>query len=140
MGGTKMSEHQTILLVDDDKSFLEATSNVLESVGFRTIKASSPGECFDIVQKDLPDLVILDVMMARLDTGFEICRKLKHEARTKNIPILMLSAVDKKFPFDFKDSAGEADWLPSNDFLDKPVEASELIKHVKQLLEDKKST
>jgi len=129
-----MAEQKTILLVDDDPSFLDATATVLESFGYRTAKALNPGECFEFISRELPDLIILDVMMARLDSGFETCRKLKSEAKTKNIPILMLSAIDKKYPFDFSSVAGEPDWLPVNDFVDKPVEAMELVEHVRRLL------
>ena len=76
-----------------------------------------------------------DVMMARLDSGFDCCRKLKTDEKTKHIPILMLTAIDKKYPFDFGEVAGEQDWLPVDDFMDKPVEAKELLEHVRKLLE-----
>ena len=131
-----MADQKSILLVDDDPSFLEATSNVLESFGYQTRRAMSLKACFDELQKELPDLMILDVMMARMDTGFEISRKVKADDKTRQIPILMLTAVDKKYPFDFGDSAGEPDWLPVDDFLDKPVEAMELVKHVRKLLKE----
>jgi len=129
-----MPEKKFILLVDDDPNFLDATITVLESFGYRTQRASSPEECFTRLKKELPDLIILDVMMARLDSGFDCCRKIKTEDRTKHIPILMLTAVDKKYPFDFGGAAGEADWLPVNDFMDKPVEAMELVEHVRKLI------
>lgn len=131
-----MADQKSILLVDDDPSFLEATANVLESFGYKTRRAMSPDACFEELQKELPDLMILDVMMARMDTGFEICRKVKTDDRTKQIPILMLTAVDKKYPFDFGGSAGDADWLPVDDFMDKPVEAMELVRHVRKLLKE----
>jgi len=130
-----MAEQKSILLVDDDPSFLDATSIVLESFGYKTIKALNPTECFEYIEKELPSLIVLDVMMARLDSGFDCCRKLKSDDRTKHIPILMLTAVDKKYPFDFGSAAGEPDWLPVDDFMDKPVEAMELIEHIEKLLE-----
>jgi len=129
-----MSEQKLILLVDDDPSFLDATTNVLEGFGYRTRKAMNPKECFEELEKELPNLIILDVMMARLDSGFDVCRKLKSNDRTKQIPILMLTAVDKKYPFDFGSVAGEPDWLPVEDFMDKPVEAMELVEHIRTLL------
>lgn len=132
-----MAEQKSILLVDDDPSFLDATAIVLESFGYKAIKALNPEECFEELKKELPDLIILDVMMARLDSGFDVCRKLKTDERTKEIPILMLTAVDKKYPFDFGSVAGEPDWLPVDDFLDKPVEAMELVEHVRKLLKEK---
>jgi CheY-like chemotaxis protein len=129
-----MSDQKSILLVDDDPTFLDATTTVLDGFGYRTRRATSPAECFEELKKELPDLIILDVMMARLDSGFEVSRKLRADDRTKDIPILMLTAVDKKYPFDFGDAAGDPDWLPVDDFMDKPVEAMELIEHVRNLL------
>jgi len=129
-----MTDQKTILLVDDDPNFLDATCSVLDSFGYKTARAMSPKECFDYLKDNKPDLVILDVMMARLDSGFEMCRKLKADVKTESIPILMLTAVDKKYPFDFGKSAGDPDWLPVNDFLDKPVDAMELVEHVRKLL------
>ncbi len=129
-----MDEQKLILLVDDDPNFLDATETVLESFGFRIKRAMSPEECFNQLKIELPDLIILDVMMARLDSGFDCCRKLKADDRTKHIPILMLTAVDKKYPFDFGGAAGEADWLPVDDFIDKPVEAMELVEHIRRLI------
>ncbi|MCK4330679.1 response regulator [candidate division WOR-3 bacterium] len=131
-----MAEQKLILLVDDDPSFLEATSTVLESFRYRTKKVMNPEECFESLKKELPDLIILDVMMARLDSGFDVCRRLKADDRTRQIPILMLTAVDKKYPFDFGSAAGEKDWLPVDEFLDKPIEAMELVEHVRKLLKE----
>ncbi|MCD6101524.1 response regulator [candidate division TA06 bacterium] len=132
-----MSKHKSILFVDDDPSFLEATTNVLESFGYSVIKALNPKKCFETLDKELPDLIILDVMMARIDSGFDVCRKLKTDNRTKGIPILMLTAVDKEYPFDFGKTAGDPDWLPVEDFIDKPVEAMELVEHIRVLLKEK---
>jgi two-component system alkaline phosphatase synthesis response regulator PhoP len=131
-----MADRKTILLVDDDPDFLEATASVLEGFGYRTRRAMSPKECFEELQKKLPDLIVLDVMMVRMDSGFEVCRKLKSDERTRRVPILMLTAIDKKFPFSFGEAAGDDDWLPVDDFLDKPVEAMELVKHIQKLLKE----
>ncbi|MCK4339201.1 MAG: response regulator [Candidatus Cloacimonetes bacterium] len=131
-----MSNQKSILFVDDDPSFLDATTNVLESFGYRVTKALNTKECFIALEKELPDIIILDVMMARIDSGFDVCRKLKADDKTKEIPILMLTAVDKKYPFEFGYSAGDSDWLPVDDFLDKPVEAMELVDHIRKLLKE----
>lgn len=123
-----------ILIVDDDPSFVEATSRVLEGCGYRTTAALSPGECYERLESELPDLIILDVMMARLNSGFDVCRKLKKDVKTKHIPILMLTAIDKTYPFDFGSEAGDEDWLPVDDYVDKPVEAPVLLSHIQRLL------
>jgi len=125
-----------VLMVDDDPTFLEATKLVLQGSGYRVATALSPEECFNrLTKKDMPDLIILDVMMIRNDSGFDVCRELKRNPQTKDIPILMLTAVDQKYPtLNFAAAAGDESWLPVDDFLDKPVEAHILIEHVKKLL------
>lgn len=129
-----MSEQKNILFVDDDPDFLEATSYVLESYNYKVTRASSTKQCFSALKEELPDIILLDVMMLRLDTGFEICRKLKSDPKTKDIPVLMLTAIDKEYPFQFSKSSGDPDWLPADGFIDKPVEASELIKQINKFI------
>lgn len=123
-----------ILIVDDDPSFLEATSGVLEGCGYQVATALNPEECFQRLEAVLPDLIILDVMMVRLDSGFDVCRKLKKDPKTKHIPVLMLTAIDSTYPFRFGSEAGDEDWLPVDDYVDKPVEAPVLLRHIQRLL------
>lgn len=129
-----MSNQKHILCVDDDLNFLNAIANILEGFNYKIMKAKSPQECFETIELKLPDLIILDVMMAQVDSGFDICRKLKTEEKTKAIPILILSGIDKKYPFHFGKSGTDLDWMPYDVFLDKPVQANELLEHVQRLL------
>jgi CheY-like chemotaxis protein len=122
-------------MVDDDPNFLEATKAVIEGSGYRVVTAMSPDECFEKLKVEKPALVILDVMMVRDSSGFDCSRELKRNPETKDIPILMLSAVDQKYPgFEFSQAAGDEAWLPVDDFLDKPVEAGVLVEHIRRLL------
>jgi CheY-like chemotaxis protein len=81
-----------------------------------------------------PDLIILDVMMRTSQEGFELSRELKHNAKFKDIPILMLTAVKQKTGLDFKTEAGDQSWLPVEEFLDKPVKPNVLLEKVEDLL------
>jgi CheY-like chemotaxis protein len=131
-----MARQKHILCVDDDVNFLNSIKNILESYNYKFTKATNPEACFEAISSVLPDLIILDVMMTQVDSGFDICRKLKTEERTKDIPILMLTAIDKQYPFHFGRSSPDPDWMPCDDFLDKPVEAKTLINHIQKLLKD----
>ena len=75
-----------------------------------------------------------DVMMETDHSGFDLCREIKRAPDTKDIPILMLTAVDQKYSLNFSQSAGDDAWLPVDDFIDKPVEASVLVERIKKLL------
>lgn len=131
-----MNQRKNILLVDDDADFLTATKLVLEESGYYVETALSAKECLNKLKEKKPDLIILDVMMETDHSGFDLCRELKRDSDTKEIPILMLTAVDQKYPLNFASAAGDESWLPVEDFIGKPVEAGVLIERVKKLLRD----
>ena len=131
-----MNQRKNILLVDDDADFLTATKLVLEESGYCVTTALSAKECLNKLKEKKPDLIILDVMMETDHSGFDLCRELKRDSDTKEIPILMLTEVDQKYPLNFASAAGDESWLPVEDFIDKPVEAGVLIERVKKLLRD----
>jgi CheY-like chemotaxis protein len=81
-----------------------------------------------------PDLIICDVMMETDHSGFDLCREFKKATATKDIPVLMLTAVEQKYAFNFSSAAGDETWLPVDGFIDKPVEASVLVAHVRKIL------
>jgi len=132
-----MAKQNHILLVDDDPDFVEATKLVLEQSGYCVTTVLSSEECLSKLKEVKPDLIILDVMMESDHSGFDVCRELKRDSETKKIPILMLTAVDRKYPLNFASAAGDEYWLPVEDFIDKPVEAGVLIERVKKLLKEK---
>ncbi len=132
-----MDAQKNILMVDDDADFLAATRIVLEKSGFGVETCMSAKECLAKLKSTRPDLIILDVMMESDHSGFDLCRELKREPDTKEIPILMLTAVDQKYPLNFASAAGDESWLPVEDFIDKPVEAHVLVQQVKKILKIK---
>lgn len=123
-----------ILLVDDDRNFVTTTKRVLKSSGFRVVTAHNSSQCYAQLKKHEPDLIILDIMLEKTGTGFEICRNVKQNAKTRSIPVIMLSAIDKAYPFKFSSASGDENWLPADEFLNKPIDAEDLILHIKRLL------
>jgi CheY-like chemotaxis protein len=131
-----VDQQKNILLVDDDEDFLTATKLVLEKSGYNVEACMSAKECIAKLKAVKPDLIVLDVMMESDHSGFDLCREIKRDSETKEIPILMLTAVDQRYPLNFATAAGDETWLPVDDFIDKPVEAAVLVEHVKKLLRD----
>ncbi len=129
-----MKEQKVILIVDDDQDFIEATKIVLEKSGYSVETCLSAKECIAKLKSLKPDLIVCDVMMETDHSGFDLCREIKRTTDTKDIPILMLTAVDQKYSLNFSQSAGDEAWLPVDDFIDKPVEASVLVERIKKLL------
>lgn len=130
-------EKNKILIVDDDADIVETMRIVLESKSYKVTSASNGKECVKRLKEEKPDLIILDVMMARKDEGFDVCREIKKDPQYKDIPILMLTALKEKTGFDFKKEAGDQDWLPVEEYIDKPIQPAQLLECVGKLLEEK---
>ena len=124
-----------ILIIDDDPDIIEAMTVVLENRGYEVRSAQDGDQGMVRVKEARPDLIILDVMMRTSLEGFELSRELKHNAEYNDIPILMLTAVKQKKGLDFKSAAGDEDWLPVEEFLDKPVKPDLLLEKVGDLLQ-----
>ena len=126
-----------ILIVDDDPDVTHAMKVVLETQQYEVSTAVNSKEAKILLEQGMPDLIILDVMMDTMREGFIFDRELKHNSKYKDIPVLMLTAVKEKTGLDFKTEAGDPDWLPVDDFLDKPVKPNVLLETVARLLEKK---
>ncbi|MHC4062793.1 MAG: response regulator [Planctomycetota bacterium] len=130
-------ENEKILIVDDDPDLTEALKTALESERYSVVTAADKDEGMEKVKTEKPDLVILDVMMAAWQDGFEMSRELKKDPQARDIPILLLTAVEERTGIGFKSTAGDPDWLPVDSFLDKPVEPQVLVGEVRRLLSKK---
>jgi CheY-like chemotaxis protein len=130
-------ENEKILIVDDDPDLTEALKTALENERYSVVTAADKDEGMEKIKTEKPDLVILDVMMAAWQDGFEMSRELKKDPQAKDIPILLLTAVKERTGIGFKSTAGDPDWLPVDSFLDKPVEPQVLVGEVRKLLSQK---
>lgn len=120
--------HNThILLVDDDQTLNELLADILELEGARVSVAASGNHAWELLQEELPDIVVCDVMMDH-GNGFELLRRIRIEPRTTHLPFIFLTA--KTEPTDFRMGMD----LGADDFLTKPVSKSSLIKAIQQRL------
>lgn len=126
-----------ILIIDDDPDIVEAMRVVLESRNYQVVSAGSGEKGLKVAELYKPDLIILDVMMETGDKGFDVARELKTQQDYKDIPILMVTAIKTRTGLDFKKEAGDQDWLPVDDYVDKPLKPEELISKVEALLRKK---
>ena len=123
-----------ILIIDDDVDFVDLNKAVLENSGFEVMTAFSGREGMDKVKFDAPDLILLDLMMEKYDTGFGFSKQIKADPRYSNIPILMISSVAGETGYDFSQDL-DGYWMKTDDFLNKPVPPEELIKRINILIE-----
>lgn len=125
---------KSVLLVDDDVDFCDATELLLESKGYEVILAYDGKEGLEKVRTEKPDLVILDVMMPEMN-GYDVCVVLKADPDLKKIPVILLTAVGQEmFKTHYTQHMGlmtEAD-----DYIAKPVESQELAERVEYLLRE----
>ena len=130
-----------LLIVDDDEDFATATATMLQTDGHEVkIELDIKSAEKSIIEKR-PDLIILDVMFPENSTaGFTFARTLRHYSeKLNNIPILMLTAVNEKFPLGFSSRDIDDYWLPVEEFIEKPVDFSVLLKKVSMMLSSEKT-
>lgn len=132
-----MKHKGKILLVDDDIDFLEMHQIVLENDGYEVLTAADVREGMDKVQVEMPDLIILDLMMEKHDSGFSFSKKIKSNPLFKKIPILMVTSVANTTGYSFS-MEEDGYWMKIDDFLEKPVNHDVLISKIKELLSGKK--
>jgi PAS domain S-box-containing protein len=121
-----MQEKPTILIVDDEKSVRETIGSLLIVQGYQLIFASNGKEALERAAESSPDLILLDIMMPFMD-GFEVCRRLRENQRLREVPIIMITALDDK------DSRLQGIQSGADDFISKPFDFTELIARVKTI-------
>jgi DNA-binding response OmpR family regulator len=122
-----MKKKKKVLVVDDNKDTVRIIQEALEGAGFSVAAAFDGKEALELVRKDLPDLMILDLMMPKM-SGYEVCGEIRKDPKTKELIVLMLTArsdVDAKI----QGIEGGA-----NDYLVKPVEPREVVSRVRRFL------
>jgi len=125
-----------LLIVDDDEDFASTAATVLRKEGHDIRIELDTDDAAKSMEDNVPDLVILDVMFPEdASAGFELARHMRHESeKLKAIPILMLTAINAKFPLGFGPKDIDEEWLPVTDFLEKPVDFEVLRDSVAKLL------
>lgn len=119
-----MEKFKRILLADDDPGILDSVSLLLEFEGYEV--ASTPnGAALLTMDDNLPDLVLLDIWMSGMD-GRDICRQLKQQPHTQNIPVLLFSAS--------RDIEHSAIAAGADGFLAKPFEIGDLLKKIREYI------
>ena len=122
-----------ILIVDDDRDVFESMKIVLEAEGYDVDWATNGAEAITKARGARPDLMILDVMMNTDDEGFQVTYAMKQDPQLSCIPIVMVTSVGARTGFSF-DRKKDEDFLPVNEFLEKPVDPRVLVDKVRENL------
>ncbi|UCF99819.1 MAG: response regulator transcription factor [Spirochaetaceae bacterium] len=124
-----------IVLIDDDRDFLEMNRGILEAQGFRISCFTDADQAWQSMKAEAPDLVITDLMMRSLDSGFSLARKIKSDPGLGDLPVIIVTAVASRRGFDFNPgSRAELEAMGADAYFDKPVAPQLLVAKVKELL------
>jgi two-component system cell cycle response regulator len=124
---TQSLPQSTILIVDDNPQNVELLQAFLESLAVKIVTAVDGVDALEKVAQHNPDLILLDIMMPRM-SGFQVCKRLKSDPKTKDIQILMVTALNELGDIEQATECG------TDDFVSKPINKFELITRVKSLL------
>ena len=124
-----------IVVIDDDADFLDLNTRMLERAGYRVSGFSMPDGAMQAMQQDVPDLIITDLMMERLDSGFAFAQAVKEDPRLQRVPVIVITAMTSQRGYDFR-PRNEDDLAAMNAaaFFEKPVDYARLTATVDQIL------
>jgi two-component system phosphate regulon response regulator PhoB/two-component system alkaline phosphatase synthesis response regulator PhoP/two-component system response regulator VicR len=131
-----MSTPADILIIDDDRDLVNSIEIILQTKNYQARSAFNGKDGYDKIEKKIPDLILLDVMMATDTEGFDLAYKLKENMKYRDIPIVMITSFTQKMaeegPDRFQHIMGEA-W-PVTYFLEKPIDPEVLLSTVEKVL------
>jgi len=117
----------TVLVVEDSITQRELISDLLKGTGLNVIVAIDGQDAIDQLNRISPDVVVLDIVMPRMN-GYEVCRRIKSDPKTQNVPVVMCSSKGEEFDRYWGMKQG------ADAYIAKPFQPTELIGTVKQLL------
>ena len=130
------SEAEKVLIVDDDRDFVEAVSTFLEAHHYVVLKAYDSREGLKLARMELPDLILMDVIMKERTEGFFTVQEIRRVPELKKVPIFIVSSLYSQIP-DFGISPNGS-WLAHDDFLLKPVDMAELLEKIQRRMEERR--
>lgn len=116
-----------ILVVDDEMHLAKILQFTFKHAGYEASLAHDGREALDSIERDRPDLIILDLMLPVID-GYKVCNRIKNDEELRSIPVIILSARDIE-------SEGLEEEVEADLFLEKPFNTENLLDHVARLLE-----
>mgnify|MGYP000299119329 CR=1 FL=1 len=122
-----------ILIVDDDPDFHASVRAFLRPAGYCIVSAFSEREGLEVARKEQPDVILLDIIMQSTTNGFDFCREAKRDPFIKHIPIVGVSAIEKRIGVHYPPDM-DPDLFPVDVYLSKPVVPDRLLTELKRLI------
>ena len=129
----------SILIIDDDPDFVMVTKAILETKQYEVRFAYDSEDGMAKLEEEVPDVLILDVMMGKGAEGFVMARKIRKESRYDQMPILMITSMTEQTGFSFPGGNKHPRFLPVDEYIEKGMEPQVLLEKVEQQLAKKSS-
>lgn len=129
----KKNQNSRILVVDDSSTNIVLLEAILNGQGYQIETAQSVKEAYQIIKKEEVNLILLDLLMPRV-SGFDFLKEIKNNEATKNIPVIIVSAVADA------ENKKKSKELGALDFINKPIDIQDFIERIDAILKRKKST
>ncbi len=130
-----MDTQPLIMIVDDDFDVLEWCRLILEAAGFRTLCFQNGDDAYAAMKEERPALVITDLMMANLDSGFDFARSIKEDPDFANLPIIIMTAASSRHGFDFAPKSDEdLAAMHVDAYFSKPADQQALVAKARALI------
>ncbi|MFO7739504.1 MAG: response regulator [Desulfatiglandaceae bacterium] len=130
-----MEHLSKILIIDDNPDYLFTMATFLKRNGFETLTAEDGQKGIDIIEKERPDLILLDVMMESTYSGLDVCKRVRVNPDLKDTPIIGISGMGDELGVRLE-KWGDEDYFNVNEFFDKPVDKERLLSKIRDLLEE----
>ncbi len=131
-----MADTAKILVIDHEKSVLDAIRQRLTSDGYQIMTAVNTQDGLSELQRCMPDLVVIEIMLDGPTEGLHLVYRMKRDAVYQNVPVIVLSSVQRDTGIDLSGEIG-TDYLPADLFLEKPVDLEVLSRAAHNLLAEK---
>ena len=129
-----MEKSLKIVMIDDNPDFLFTMETFLKKNGFEVHTAEDGQKGLEIIRKERPDLVLLDIMMETLFSGFEVCKAVRSDDDLKYIPIIGISAMGEELDIDYSQWP-DYEYFRPDAFLDKPIDKQRLLQLIPEVIQ-----
>ena len=133
-----MTEKTRLLIIDDDPDFVSGIRSILEKADYEVSVKYNPKEGFEALEKDPPDMLLLDVMMGRGAEGIMLARKLRNNPVLREIPVLIITGIRDQIAYLFPGEQVHPGFVAVDELVEKPVDPDFLLDRVSALLEASK--
>ena len=129
-----MSSSKRLLIIDDDPDFVDGIKTILQTAGYEVEAVYNPKDGIQALQTQSYDLLLLDIMMGRGAEGIMIARKMRKDARLRELPVLIITGIREQIAFLFPGEPVHPRFVAVDELVEKPVEPKLLLERVAALL------